>query len=64
MPLPPLRAFSFPQASLEPLEQLGGSGPRLLGAGGAHQRQSSNASLVSRASHSSHIAEAWQPYLK
>lgn len=66
MPLPPLRALSFPQASLEPLEAHGGSGGGLqpLGAGGAHTRHASSSSLVSRASYSSHLAEAWQPYLK
>lgn len=67
MPLPPLRGFSFPQASLEPLEphgsgssgQAGGSSSRA-----AHARQASSSSLISRASYSSQLAEAWQPYFK
>jgi hypothetical protein len=59
MPLPALRAFSFPHASLEPGEAGGGGG-----AGGLHARQASSSSLLSRASYSSQLAEAWQPYLK
>lgn len=67
MPLPPLRGFSFPHASLEPLEphgsgssgQAGGSSSRV-----AHARQASSSSLISRASYSSQLAEAWQPYFK
>ncbi|PSC71107.1 rRNA-processing EFG1 [Micractinium conductrix] len=61
MPLPALRAFSFPTASLEPLEQYQhhqhASGP-------ASARATSTSSLASRASHASQLAEAWQPYFK
>jgi hypothetical protein len=64
MPLPALRTFSFPHASLEPLDPTGsGSGAHTSGvaAGG---RQASTSSLVLRASHSSNLAEQWQPYFK
>jgi len=62
MPLPPLRGFSFPHASLEPLEPHGGSSSS--GSRAAHARQASTSSLMSRASYSSQLAEAWQPYFK
>ncbi|KAL4452107.1 hypothetical protein ABPG75_007769 [Micractinium tetrahymenae] len=68
MPLPALRSCSFPHASLDLLDQpaAGGGASRSLplGAPGARGRHASSSSLVSRASHSSHLAEAWQPYLK
>jgi hypothetical protein len=60
MPLPALRAFSFPHASLEPLDT-----PVVASSGsGLSVREASNASLASRASYSSQLAEAWQPYFK
>ena len=62
MPLPALRAFSFPHASLEPLDPTGsGAHSSGVAAGG---RQASTSSLVSRASYSSNLAEQWQPYFK
>ena len=61
MPLPPLRAFSFPHASLEPLDGSSGGGG---GGGGLHTPHASTSSLLSRASYSSQLAEAWQPYFK
>lgn len=65
MPLPALRSFSFPHASLEPLEHYHPHPPGLSAtAGGASAHHASSSSLVSRGSHSSHLAEAWQPYLK
>ncbi|PRW57399.1 TRIGALACTOSYLDIACYLGLYCEROL chloroplastic [Chlorella sorokiniana] len=65
MPLPPLRGFSFPHASIEPLEPHGSSSGQVGGGSrAAHTRQASTSSLMSRASYSSQLAEAWQPYFK
>lgn len=69
MPLPALRAFSFPQASLEPLDfSPPGASARSAAAPAASTaapaRRGPTASLLSRASPSSALAEAWQPYLK
>lgn len=64
MPLPALRTFSFPHASLEPLEMPSGGGGLPSRFGGHGRHNASSASLASRASHASQLAEAWQPYLK
>ena len=75
MPLPALRAFSFPGATLEPLEGLNNHShshnhpsSSSAGVGGGVGRTVASAaslsSLHSRASYSSQLAEAWQPYFK
>lgn len=64
MPLPALRSFSLPNASLEPLDHPAGAGAARGASLGHPGARGSTPNLASRASHSSHLAEAWQPYLK